>query len=56
MGFKELDVTEATEHIGMVDFQCVLASGVQQSESVIQKHVSILFQILFPHRSLQNVG
>ena len=30
----------------------VLVSGVQQSDSVI--HVSILFQILFPFRLLQN--
>ena len=32
----------------------VLVSGVQQSDSVIHIHVSILFQILFPFRLLQN--
>ena len=31
----------------------VLVSGIQQSDSVI--HVSILFQILFPFRLLQNI-
>ena len=31
----------------------VLVSGVQQSDSVV--HVSILFQILFPFRLLQNI-
>ena len=33
----------------------VLVSGVQQSDSVIHIHVSILFQILFPLRSLHNI-
>ena len=33
----------------------VLVSGVQQSDSVIHTHVSILFQILFPFRLLQNI-
>ena len=33
----------------------VLVSGVQQSDSVIHIHVSILFQILFPFRLLQNM-
>lgn len=33
----------------------VLVSGVQQSDSVIHVHVSILFQILFPLRLLWNV-
>ena len=32
----------------------VLVSGVQQSDSVIHIHVSILFQILFPFRLLHN--
>ena len=32
----------------------VLVSGVQQSDSVIHIHVSILFQVLFPFRLLQN--
>ena len=34
----------------------VLVSGVQQSDSVIPLHVSILFQILFPFRLLQSIG
>ena len=33
----------------------VLVSGVQQSDSVMHIHVSILFQILFPFRLLQNI-
>ena len=33
----------------------VLVSGVQQSDSVIHIHVSILFQILFPFRLLQSI-
>ena len=33
----------------------MLVSGVQQSDSVIHIHVSILFQILFPFRLLQNL-
>ena len=33
----------------------VLVSGVQQSDSVIHIHVSILFRILFPFRLLQNI-
>ena len=33
----------------------VLVSGVQQSDSVIHKHVSILFQILFPFGLLQSI-
>ena len=33
----------------------VMVSGVQQSDSVIHIHVSILFQILFPLRLLQNI-
>ena len=33
----------------------VLVSGVQQSDSVIHIHVSILFQVLFPLRLLQNI-
>ena len=32
----------------------MLLSGIQQSESVIHIHTSILFQILFPCRLLQN--
>ena len=38
----------------IVDLQCcVLVSGIQQTESV--KHVSTLFKILFPYRSLQSI-
>ena len=33
----------------------VLVSGVQQSDSVIHIHVTILFKILFPFRLLQNI-
>ena len=33
----------------------VLVSGVQHSDSVIHINVSILFQILFPFRLLQNI-
>ena len=33
----------------------VIVSGVQQSDSVIHIHVSILFQILFAIRLLQNI-
>ena len=33
----------------------VLVSGVQQSDSVIHICVSIVFQILFPFRLLQNI-
>ena len=33
----------------------VLVSGVQQSDSLIHIHVSILFQILFPFRLLHNI-
>ena len=33
----------------------LLVSGVQQSDSVIHIHVSILFQILFPFRLLQSI-
>lgn len=32
----------------------ISASGVQQTESVTYTHVSLLFQTLFPPRSLQN--
>ena len=32
----------------------MLVSGVEQSDSVIHMHVSVLFQILFPFRLLQN--
>ena len=33
----------------------VLVSDIQQSDSVIHVHVSILFQVLFPFRLLQSI-
>ena len=33
----------------------VFVSGVRQSDSVIHIHISIVFQILFPFRLLQNI-
>ena len=33
----------------------VLVSGVQQSDSVIHRHVFTLFKILFPFRLLQSI-
>ena len=33
----------------------LLVSGVQQSDSVIHMCVSVLFQILFPLKALQNI-
>ena len=33
-------------------YNVVLVSGVQQSDSVLDIHVSILFQIIFPFRLL----
>ena len=33
----------------------VIVSDVQQSDSVIHIHLSIVFQILFPFRLLQNI-
>ena len=36
-------------------YSIVLVSGVQQSASVIHIYISILFQILFPHKFLQNI-
>lgn len=33
----------------------VLISGIQQSESVIYIHISTLFWIIFPYRSLQGI-
>ena len=36
-------------------YNVVLVSGVQQSDSVIHIHVSIIFQILLPFRLLQNI-
>ena len=36
-------------------YNVALVSAVQQSESVIHIHISTLFQILFPYRSLQSI-
>ena len=36
-------------------YNVVLVSAVQQSESIIHIHISILFQILFPYRSFQSI-
>ena len=32
-----------------------LLSTVHQSESIVHTHISTLFQVLFPHRSLQSI-
>ena len=37
-------------------YKVVIISTVQQNDSVIHVHTSILFQILFPHRLSQNIG
>ena len=34
----------------------MLVSGAQQSDSVTRLHTSVLFQILFPYRLLQNTA
>ena len=43
----------------ILEYHCmeyiVLVSGVQQNDSIIHIHVSILFEILFPFRLLQNI-
>ena len=36
-------------------YNVVLVSGVQQSDSVIHIHISILLQVLFPFRLLLNI-
>ena len=36
-------------------YNVVLISGIQQSDSVIDIHICILFQILFPFRLLPNI-
>ena len=36
-------------------YSAVLFSGEWQSDSVIHVHVSILFQILFPYKLIQNI-
>ena len=38
--------------LNWVDLKCVLVSGIQQSDSVIHIHISILFHILFKYRLL----
>ena len=43
-------------YIGVQLINNVLVSGVQHSDSVIHIYVSILLQILFPFRLLQNIG
>ena len=35
-------------------YNVVLVSGIQHSESVIHIHISILFKVIFPYRSLQS--
>ena len=37
-------------------YNVVLVSGVQQSDSVLHIHISILFQILFYRENLQDIG
>ena len=42
----------------IVDLECSISFGVQQSESVIHIHVStffFFFKILFPYRLLQSI-
>ena len=36
-------------------YNVVLVSGVRQSDSVIYMHVSIILQVIFPFRLLQNI-
>ena len=38
----------------LVDLQCLLVSGVQQSELVMYTYIYILYQILFHYRLLQD--
>lgn len=40
----------------VVDLQRWVSSGVPQSETAIHIHISAVSQILFPYRSLQNIG
>ena len=39
----------------IVDLQIVIISAIQQSDSVMCMHISVLFQILFPYRWSQNI-
>ena len=41
-------------HCKWLIYNVVLLSSVQQSDSVIHMHISILSQIIFPYRLLQN--
>ena len=41
-------------YLNIADLQCHV-SDLQQSVSVILIHVSILFQVLFPFKSLQSI-
>ena len=45
-----------TFYWSIVDLQVVIISAVQQGDSVIDILISILFQILSPHRLSQNIG
>ena len=40
----------------LLNYKVIIISAVQQSDSVIHGHTSILFQILFPHRPSKNTG
>ena len=60
--YLELPRVSSTFFFNFLDFigmqfiyNVVLVSAVQQSESIIHIHISILFQILFPYRSLQRI-
>ena len=55
-GHRELDTTERLKWTEQFINNGVLVSGVQQNDSVISHtRISILFQILFPVRLLQNI-
>ena len=43
-------------YCSIVDFNVMLVSGIQQSESVVYTHVSTPFYIPFPYRSFQIIG
>ena len=51
-GHKGSNTTEQLNWTEQLINNIVLASGVRQSDSVLHIHVSILFQILFPIKSL----
>ena len=50
---QNLDTVFFKKNLSLV-YHIVLVSGVQQSDSFIYIHISIVFQILFPCRVLQN--